>query len=82
MENESKFKLHTGPTQTVIRGEGLKGSGTKKIAFDFDNASDVGVATSLTDGVLRVLKYLREKASAMIFEVFVRSSDNAEQKKA
>lgn len=76
-----KFRIgDTRPIHGIDNQEGVFRS-SKKVVFDFDDTNDIGIATSLADGVLRALKYMRQRASSMIFEVFVRSANNAEQKK-
>ena len=77
LKNETKYnlkpkeiELNENPLQTI-----------KRIKFDFDDYSDISIATTLVDGVLRTLKFLRERGTGIIFELFVRSSNNAEQRK-
>ena len=80
LANEMKFRLTNGPEggdkelQEALRTQ-------KRVVFDFDDTNDIGIATTLADGLLRTLKYLRQRASSIIFEVFVRSANNAELKK-
>ena len=86
LKNETKFRLMGDPTDNAAntyreRDEEVLRS-TKKVAFDFADTNDIGVATSLIDGAMRALKYLRERAGSMVFEVFVRSANNAEQRKS
>lgn len=85
--NESKFRLREEARDAIneIDGEpkGKKGKGqSQKIKYDFDNNRDIGIATSMADGVLRTLKFMRERANNIIFEIFIRSANSAEQKKA
>jgi hypothetical protein len=81
LANEMKFRLTNEPLHGVdVADEDLKNK--KRIVFDFDDTNDIGIATTLADGLLRTLKYVRQRASAIIFEVFVRSANNAEQKKS
>jgi hypothetical protein len=76
---EDRKEAHLAST---VGGTGLARSGKKtKVRFDFDDENDIGIATSLADGVLRTLKYMRERANAIVFEIFIRSANNAEQKK-
>jgi hypothetical protein len=91
--NESKFRLREEAKEAIQEFEdepkgkksGSKGLGQTKsqqVRYDFDNNRDIGIATSLADGVLRTLKYMRERANGIVFEIFIRSANNAEQKKA
>ena len=91
LKNETKFRLmgdHPMDNAASIYREQEREQeqdnlrSTKKIAFDFADSNDIGVATSLVDGSMRALKYLRERAGSMVFEVFVRSANNAEQRKS
>jgi hypothetical protein len=77
--NETKFKLRDEAMDAVQNKEDP--SKGKNVRFDFDDYRDIGIATSLADGVLRTLKYMREQANGIIFELFVRSANSAEQKK-
>lgn len=75
-KNEAKFRNFD--QQTI---EGLDQKTMEKVRFDFDDHGDISVATSLAEGVLKVLKYIREKLSTLVFELFLRSASQAEKKK-
>jgi len=81
LANEMKFRLGNGPVGALDQQMQETLRSQKKIVFDFDDNNDIGIATTLADGLLRTLKYLRQRACSIIFEVFVRSANNAELKK-
>lgn len=63
--------VHEGnrnPEESVY-GKGRK-TQKREVRYDFDVDHGVSVASSLADGVLRTLKYMREQANSMIFEIF------------
>lgn len=88
--NEQKFKLRDEATNEIkgalarpeesIYGKG--GAKKREVRYDFDEDHGISVASSLADGVLRALKNMRDKANAILFELFTRSQSNADHKKS
>lgn len=70
-----------GALASTSGGTGFRSTKKVPVRYDFDDERDIGIATSLADGVLRTLKYMRERANGIIFEIFIRSANSAEQKK-